>query len=169
VTGAYQDWVTWLDAFAAGKDTPTPRLIAVDALGPIAGERIRIRIADAFIARVSEWDAALARCFGSELVTDPMALADVLTDARRGLAPIQRFANDARYPEDIRAAMKDALRQKTVVVQQQLEKAAGTTTWLRDLVRDNRIDAPVPVPLPPVPVTPVRPTGRRVIVDRTRR
>jgi hypothetical protein len=165
--GEYASWSGWLDAFGRGEDLPTGQLVPVDErFGPHAQARLLGRLTSAFHARQAVWLAGLERDLAATSVTGGATeLGAALVNARRRAAPLVALAHSRLLPEDVRAALLDAVTAMLRTSQQGLEDSMrhGPAAVLSVIRQTTLLGALTPVAAPTP--TAARPTpGRRVIL-----
>ena len=171
--GPYAAWASWLDAFARGEDLPLHHLVPIDDdLGAHMRGRLLVRLEAAFRARAGLWADALRRHLAAAPASAPGDLRPVLVAARNRLQPLRALAADPRLPDDLKAALADALRAMVAEAQESLENSARQerqcTAELLAVVRENHLLAALTSPAPAVVPHPSGqvpfPAGRRVIL-----
>lgn len=172
--GPYAAWASWLDAFARGEDLPLHHLVPIDEeLGAHMRGRLLVRLEAAFRARANLWADALRRHLAAAPAREPADLRPVLVAARNRLQPLRALAADPRLPDDLQAALADALRAMVAEAQESLENSArrqrqGAAEILA-VIRENHLLAALTAPTAtgttagPQSQSPF-PAGRRVIL-----
>jgi hypothetical protein len=171
--GPYASWASWLDAFGRGEDLRSEHLVTLDErVGPHMQQRLLQRVAAAFEARAQLWADRLRRRLGAGALRSHAELAYALVNARGGLAPLLRLADDARLPEPVRTELRAALRTMVDNAQRSLEDSVrvgqGGSEPLVAVIRENSLVAALtarPAPTGGRPAAdPPAVTGRHLIL-----
>lgn len=123
----YAAWISWIDAFAAGRDPGPggPGLVAIDdaRVGGYAGDRVIERLSEALAQRVERWSSMLNRELAAALRNPNASLGPVLVGARRRLNVLREELASVPLPSAVGQEAREALDAVAATAQQSLEDA----------------------------------------------
>jgi hypothetical protein len=105
------------------------------------------------------------RGLSGDSVTGVAAVAVVLTNARKRLAPLRAFTEHPAFTAEMRDTLRESLEKTVRSAQDSLVKTTRHAPFeLQSAVRGNDMLRALAPPPPPVPPTSAPPRGRRVIL-----
>ena len=181
--GAYQTWVTFLHAWAAGEPVDPAALPALrqEDFDADTWVRLTTHVVTAFGARLARWSEGLVRALNE--ARDEFGFGRELAQARTGLRSVRALAAHPGLPESLRSKLGELVDEQIPRLQAQLEQNledearrgadARFVERRRRTLRDNALTAvlksPEAAPAPPADpwasYAPGAPTRRRVLPD----
>ena len=177
ITGAYRDWIEWLERFALGHDGPLPSRALGDGDGVATIQRFATSCSGSLNARLGLWNKRLMRAMDTSSARSSSEAEAILRRAwvhgRDELRPVVAFSRSPLLPGLIRDALHASLRSAVENMQRDAELAArregpAGDRKLRILLETPLTGAFVDRPAAPTTEPPTSGSARRILFNQER-